>query len=80
MITVRTRDDDRDNITYGLEKSPYLIEGFNYDGSPYFSIHQRSGDVFLQKSFVGQVINAHTFTQNIHNDTSFGHLDKVQDN
>ncbi len=49
IITVRARDDDRDNITYGLEPSLY------YDGSAYFSINPRSGDVFLKESLRGKV-------------------------
>lgn len=49
IITVRARDDDRDNITYGLEPSLY------YDGSAFFSINPRSGDVFLKESLQGKV-------------------------
>lgn len=48
IITVRARDDERDNITYGLEPSLY------YDGSAYFSINPRSGDVFLKESLQGK--------------------------
>ena len=49
VITVRTRDSDRDNVTYGLEAALYQ------DGSQFFSIDSKSGDVFLKESFEGQV-------------------------
>jgi len=49
VITVRTRDDGRDNVTYGLEPALYQ------DGSHFFKIDPKSGDVFLKESLQGQV-------------------------
>ena len=39
VATVRTRDQDGDSITYGIEPSLFL------DGSQFFAINARSGDV-----------------------------------
>ena len=49
VITVRTRDLERDSITYGIEPSLF------FDGSKFFTINARTGDVFLKESLVGQV-------------------------
>lgn len=47
-MTVRTRDEDHDVIEYGIEPAVFL------DGSSYFRINKRSGEVFLTRSLVGQ--------------------------
>lgn len=49
VITVRTRDQERDSITYGIEPSLF------FDGSKFFTINARTGDVFLRESLSGQV-------------------------
>ncbi|KAM7305515.1 tyrosine kinase receptor Cad96Ca [Ixodes scapularis] len=48
VMTVRTRDEDQDVIEYGLEPAVFL------DGSSYFRINKRSGEVFLTRSLAGQ--------------------------
>lgn len=47
-MTVRTRDEDQDVIEYGIEPAVFL------DGSSYFRINKRSGEVFLSRSLAGQ--------------------------
>lgn len=47
-MTVRTRDEDQDVIEYGIEPAVFL------DGSSYFRINKRSGEVFLTRSLAGQ--------------------------
>lgn len=49
VITVRTRDAERDPITYAIEPAVYL------DGSQFFTINARTGDVFLKESLLGKV-------------------------
>lgn len=49
IVTVRARDSERDPIKYSIEPSPF------YDGSKFFTINQRTGDVFLKESLKGQV-------------------------
>ncbi|KAH7978691.1 hypothetical protein HPB49_006361 [Dermacentor silvarum] len=51
-MTVRTRDEDHDVIEYGIEPAVFL------DGSSYFRINKRSGEVFLTRSLVGQAQTA----------------------
>lgn len=51
IITVRTNDDDNDPIEYSIEPALFL------DGSNYFRIDKKSGDVFLQSSLAGQAGN-----------------------
>lgn len=48
VMTVRTRDEDQDVIEYGIEPAVFL------DGSSYFRINKRSGEVFLTRSLAGQ--------------------------
>ncbi|KAL3177185.1 hypothetical protein MRX96_009880 [Rhipicephalus microplus] len=48
VMTVRTRDEDHDVIEYGIEPAVFL------DGSSYFRINKRTGEVFLTRSLVGQ--------------------------
>lgn len=47
-MTVRTRDEDQDVIEYGIEPAVFL------DGSSYFRINKRTGEVFLTRSLAGQ--------------------------
>lgn len=47
-MTVRTRDEDKDVIEYGIEPAVFL------DGSSYFRINKRTGEVYLTRSLVGQ--------------------------
>ncbi|XP_077504411.1 tyrosine kinase receptor Cad96Ca [Amblyomma americanum] len=47
-MTVRTRDEDHDVIEYGIEPAVFL------DGSSYFRINKRTGEVFLSRSLAGQ--------------------------
>ncbi len=49
---MRTRDEDRDSIVYSIEKAMFL------DGSNYFTINPKNGDVFLKESLLGQVSGA----------------------
>ncbi|XP_054156172.1 tyrosine kinase receptor Cad96Ca-like [Oppia nitens] len=51
VITVRTRDEDRDSIDYSIDKAMFL------DGSNYFTINPKNGDVFLKESLLGQAGN-----------------------
>lgn len=51
IITVRTRDEDRDSIEYSIDKAMFL------DGSNYFTINPKNGDVFLKESLLGQAGN-----------------------
>ncbi len=46
---MRTRDEDRDSIEYSIDKAMFL------DGSNYFTINPKNGDVFLKESLLGQV-------------------------
>lgn len=48
VMTVRTRDEDQDVIEYGIEPAVFL------DGSNYFRINKRTGEVFLTGSLKGQ--------------------------
>lgn len=56
IITVRTRDGERDRITYGIEPALFL------DGSKYFTINPRTGEVLLRESLDGQVCFSLTHT------------------
>ena len=49
IITVRTKDEEKDTIVYGIEPAVFL------DGSNYFTINPNNGDVFLKESLKGQV-------------------------
>ncbi|XP_067120694.1 tyrosine kinase receptor Cad96Ca [Centruroides vittatus] len=51
IITVRTNDDDNDPIEYSIEPALFL------DGSNYFRIDKKTGDVYLQASLAGQAGN-----------------------
>ncbi|RWS16017.1 tyrosine kinase receptor Cad96Ca-like protein [Dinothrombium tinctorium] len=51
VMTVRTKDEDRDSIVYGIEAGLFL------DGSNYFTINPKSGDVFLKESLHGKAGN-----------------------
>lgn len=46
---VRTIDQENDIITYSIEPGKYR------DGSKYFRIDEKSGQVFLKQSLIGQV-------------------------
>lgn len=49
ITTVRTKDEDKDEIVYGIEPSLFS------DGSKFFSINSKTGEVFLKSSVKGQV-------------------------
>ena len=51
VTTVRTRDDEGDPIEFGIEPALFL------DGSGYFTINSKSGEVFLASPLNGMVSN-----------------------
>ncbi|XP_076368276.1 LOW QUALITY PROTEIN: tyrosine kinase receptor Cad96Ca-like [Tachypleus tridentatus] len=51
ITTVRVRDDEKDDIEYGIKPAVYL------DGSSFFRINKRTGDVFLASPVTGEAGN-----------------------
>lgn len=49
MTIVRTRDDEGDPIEFGIEPALFL------DGSGYFKIDPKSGEVLLASPLIGMV-------------------------
>lgn len=49
VTTVHTIDQDNDIITYSIEAAKFR------DGSKYFRIDEKTGDIFVKESLKGQV-------------------------